>query len=144
MLCRHVIDVHLFHSGFIISRCFTHSSGTSTKYNKEHSSSYHGVSLVKANGKYLAQIWHSPSLKLYCGVYDLECDAAFAYDKAAILVKDSSKFHKFNFVNESQYSAARSKEGKERRISISSVDVLAEIEDKVSRLRSKIEEEAAR
>lgn len=78
------------------------------------------------------------------GAYDLETDAAIAYDKAARLMTDSSKQQKLNFADDKDYVDARRRESAERGMVIDRNEANAEIDDKVEKFRSKITKHASR
>ena len=89
------------------------------------SSKYNGVSFSAHRNMYLAQIYYEGT-NYNLGVYDLSADAALAYDVSARAAK-VSKQRNINFVNESEYSCARSKELKETCLDIPRTDVVKAI-----------------
>jgi hypothetical protein len=86
----------------------------------QKSSAYKGVSKSTGQTKYQAQIFHNKK-QLNIGCYQLESDAAYAYDEAAKLLKGPS--WKRNFKTKEDHTEAREIEIKQRGIDSDKVEI---------------------
>lgn len=100
-----------------------------------HSSAYNGVSLVKASGKYQSN-YDCKGNKIYLGIYDLDTDAAWAYDECCRQVGDASG-NPDNFASKIDYTKTRKIEMKDRGLAVPLSEIQTYIASKISNAVSK-------
>jgi hypothetical protein len=86
-------------------------------------SQYKGVHLNKKTGTYQCKITLK-SQRCYLGSYDLETDAAWAYDECLCQLRSLP----VNFANKAEYHNARKQEAKERGIAVPCSEIKAYVQ----------------
>ena len=87
------------------------SSNSNTVEKRKKSSKYTGVSYFKNNKKWQAVIYHEKKTTNLGYTFSLQCDAALAYDKAAIQMKGSNANTNFSSKKDDKVNMRRSPRG---------------------------------
>ena len=120
-----------------LSLCASTRISDSAKEACQHfASKYYGVYFLKRCNKFVAKVYHKGKNYNF-GCYILAADGAMAYDVGVKVIKGSD-LKKRNFVNDTEYTNARTKESSQRGLVVPLADIVKSIKTKKKQLRSKV------